>query len=222
MTDDLDDVQEALLEVLEREERPVCTAVELADELDVSRPTATNLLYRLVARGSARTAKLGGVRLWWPADLSPAKTPKKTPAEPPADPDPSAGTETYSSAQTQADTPANTPAVTPAKEDGPRADGRDDQDDVDDEIEAVVLSVSSSWEDDPDRLEARRAAARAALQVALEADDPKGKSDLQDLHDEHPVSGQNYETWWRKNVRPVLSETGTYSQGSHGYRIDSL
>jgi hypothetical protein len=36
---------------------------------------------------------------------------------------------------------------------------------------------------------------------------------------ECPVPGQDRETWWRKNIRPVLKEAGEYSNGRHGYVV---
>jgi hypothetical protein len=91
-----------------------------------------------------------------------------------------------------------------------------------DRVRAAVDAVAEGWADSGDRLEARKAAARAVLEYALE-DGAVGKSEEgRELHDKHPVMGQNFDTWWRKNVRPVLNEYGEYSQGAHGYVVEEI
>jgi hypothetical protein len=88
-------------------------------------------------------------------------------------------------------------------------------------VEAIVSEVSHSWDDD-DRLEDRRAAARAALQ-ALQDRGQLGRTEAVDelgLRDQCPVNGQDEETWWRQNIRPVLSEVASYSRGRHAYVLD--
>jgi len=83
--------------------------------------------------------------------------------------------------------------------------------------------VSDDWSDTDERLAARRAAANAALQHAVETGEAVGKSDALELfYDEYAVDGQNEETWWRKNIRPVLKAVGEYSKGEHGYVVDDL
>jgi len=95
--------------------------------------------------------------------------------------------------------------------------------DVDSGIDAVVAHVSDDWSDTDERLAARRAAANAALQHAVETGEAVGKSDALELfYDEYAVDGQNEETWWRKNIRPVLKAVGEYSKGEHGYVVDDL
>jgi len=93
--------------------------------------------------------------------------------------------------------------------------------DVDQRVAAVVDSVAASWADD-DRLDDRREAARRVLAYAVETDEAVGKSSeiVVETFDECPVAGQDRETWWRKNVRPVLKEAGDYSAGRHGYVVD--
>lgn len=91
-----------------------------------------------------------------------------------------------------------------------------------DAVAAAVDAVAEGWADSGDRLEARKAAARAVLEYALK-DGAVGKSEQgRELHDEYPVTGQNFDTWWRKNVRPVLNEYGEYSQGAHGYVVEEV
>lgn len=85
-------------------------------------------------------------------------------------------------------------------------------------VREVVDAVAAGWDDAPDRLDARKDAAAAALRFALDAEGAVGRSDVvPELYDEFPVEGQSEETWYRKNVRPVLQEVGEYSQGQHGY-----
>jgi len=93
-------------------------------------------------------------------------------------------------------------------------------DDLDQRVAAVVDAVAASWADD-DRLDDRREAARRVLAYAIETDEAVGKSSeiVAEVFDECPVDGQNLETWWRKNVRPVLKEAGDYSAGRHGYVV---
>jgi len=90
-------------------------------------------------------------------------------------------------------------------------------------VEAVVERVSDGWQDTDERLAARRAAARAVLQHAVDTGDAVGKTDaIEEFGDEFGVDGQNDETWYRKNIRPVLREVGEYSSGVHGYVVDDL
>lgn len=94
---------------------------------------------------------------------------------------------------------------------------------ADDEVRAFVERVAEreGWDDDG-RREARIDAAAAALQAVRERGQ-LGKSEAVDdlgLFDEFPVAGQDAETWWRRNVRPVLREVADYSRGVHGYVLD--
>jgi Arc/MetJ-type ribon-helix-helix transcriptional regulator len=93
--------------------------------------------------------------------------------------------------------------------------------DVSDDVVAAVENVSDSWEDAPDRLQARKNAAAKILQHALDTGDAVGKSSdiVEQVREQHPVEGQKAETYYRKNIRPVLKEYGTYSQGKHGYIV---
>ncbi len=92
-----------------------------------------------------------------------------------------------------------------------------------DDVRAVVEEIADreGWPDDG-RREARITAAVAAVETAQERGS-LGKSEAVDelgLAEEYPVSGQDGETWWRKNVRPVLRAIGDYDSGAHGYRVD--
>ena len=50
---------DSVLDVFDREEVPVLTASEVADELDCSRPSAYNKLEELVERGELHKKKVG-------------------------------------------------------------------------------------------------------------------------------------------------------------------
>jgi hypothetical protein len=99
--------------------------------------------------------------------------------------------------------------------------GRGTADDVAGAVGDVVDEVAESWGDTGDRLDARKAAARAVVEYARTAD-AVGKSDdrVDELYEQYPVPGQDRETWWRQNIRPVLREVGEYNQGLHGYVVD--
>lgn len=86
---------------------------------------------------------------------------------------------------------------------------------------AERVADREGWDDDG-RREARIEAAAAAVRAIRERGQ-LGRTEAVDdlsLYDEHPVTGQDSETWWRKNVRPVLQEVGDYSRGVHGYILD--
>jgi hypothetical protein len=101
-------------------------------------------------------------------------------------------------------------------------DSRSDTDSGRADVARAVEAVADGWGDAPDRLEARKAAATAVLTAALEGG-PIGQSEaVERFYEEYPVPGQNEDTWWRKQARPVLKEYGTYSQGQHGYVVDEL
>lgn len=95
--------------------------------------------------------------------------------------------------------------------------------DVDPDVWTAVEAVAESWDDTPERLEQRKRAAAAVLQHAVETGDYIGKRDaVENFRDSHPVEGQNERTWWRQNARRVLREYGEYSNGKHGYKVDSI
>lgn len=107
-----------------------------------------------------------------------------------------------------------------ADEGGPAA--RAVETDVEAAARELVERVAENWNDDPERLAARKDAATVALVTAATGDETIGKSDdvVDELYDAHPVPGQSRETYWRENIRPVLSEVGTNPQGTHGYRVE--
>jgi hypothetical protein len=93
--------------------------------------------------------------------------------------------------------------------------------DISDDIAEAVEKVASGWEDDPDRLRARKNAAATVLQHGLDSGEAVGKSSeiVEKAREQYPVTGQNAETYYRKNIRPVLKKYGNYSQGHHGYIV---
>jgi len=91
-----------------------------------------------------------------------------------------------------------------------------------DAVDTVVERVSSGWEDDEERLEQRRAAGHAVLQHAVDSGDAVGKTDaIEKFRDQYHIDGQNEETWWRKNIRPVLKAVGEYSKSRKGYVVEA-
>jgi hypothetical protein len=84
---------------------------------------------------------------------------------------------------------------------------------------AILESVVASWDRDG-RHEDRRAAADAALSLLLSRGQLSKSEALDELLPEYSVDGQSDETWWRKNVRPVLQEAATYSKGVNAYVLD--
>jgi len=109
----------------------------------------------------------------------------------------------------------------PERESEPEPVVDDTSADAADPVTTVVDRVSDNWDDTEDRMEARRAAARAVLQHAVDTGDAVGKGEAIDQFlPEHAVDGQGDETWWRKNIRPVLKAVGEYSNGRHGYLVD--
>lgn len=88
------------------------------------------------------------------------------------------------------------------------------------DVDDVVERVSESWDDD-DRLDDRRAAARAVLSYAVNTGEAVGKQEaIHNFREEFDVDGQNEESWWRQNIRPVLKDVGTYSKGQKGYVVE--
>ena len=96
--------------------------------------------------------------------------------------------------------------------------------DVSGDVVAAVENVADSWEDAPDRLQTRKNAAAKTLQYALDTGEAVGKSSdiVATVREQHPVEGQKAETFYRKNIRPVLKEYGTYNQGKHGYVVSEV
>jgi hypothetical protein len=87
----------------------------------------------------------------------------------------------------------------------------------------VVDQVAEDWERDS-RFENRREAAILVLTHALESEEGVGRSSdiVGEAMERFPVEGQNRETYYRKNLRPVLSEVGEYSRGTGKYTVRDL
>jgi hypothetical protein len=88
-----------------------------------------------------------------------------------------------------------------------------------DALNDVVEKVADGWEDHPERLADRKQAALAVLEYAREHGSVSKQEAKEEIEPEHPVEGQQPDTWYRKNIRPVLDEAGEYDPGTHGYRI---
>lgn len=210
------------------------TAPEIADHFNVSRRTALRYLDRLEEDGEIASKAAGGrSRVWWvpfgainrrrrefedAGAADPGPDPDAV-VEPDPEPEPaitiegaSQGSRTTTSPSASGEWPADDPepeteipAVT----------------DLDEDVVAAVDRIARNWDRD-DRLEKRKLVAGLVLQHAVDSGDHVGKTDpvVEAIAEKHPVEGQDRETWWRRNIREVLKEVGTYSRGHHGYRVD--
>lgn len=172
---------------------------DVTDRVGCSYELAYKRLNQLEDEGRVTSRKIGNARLWQLVD------------------EPDDGDDDHESAgdESAPDRREIDPAPEPDRSPAPEPD-HDERPDV----ETVVDDVAAGWDDDH-RLEDRKAAAVAVLTHAIETGDPVGKGDaVEQFYDEYPVDGQNAETWWRQNVRPVLQAVGDYSRGHHGYRVD--
>lgn len=217
---DLDDVHDALVAIVTEEGRPIATAPEVAEQLDQTRRKTLDDLRLLERAGDVESHAVGAnARVWWPTEhvsISPGASADVNDRTP----EPRDGAE-------RAEAP-------PARETGQASDGVDAASDadsppemeanVDEAVRAAVERVAEGWDDTPERLETRKNAAAVVLQHALDTGDAIGKSSdvVDDVRAAFPVEGQKPETYWRKNIRPVLQEHGDYSRGNHGYIVDDL
>lgn len=87
------------------------------------------------------------------------------------------------------------------------------------DVRQRVEAIAESWDDD-DRLDDRIDAGVAVVEYAQEHGSVGKSEAIDEIEPEFSVRGQNGETWWRKNIRPVLQEFGEYDSGAHGYRIN--
>lgn len=175
---------------------------DVTDRVGCSYELAYKRLNQLEDDGQVTSRKVGNARLWqlvnYPSPT--ATTDENAPSRPESDPAPG---------------PDQSPTDEPEREHGQRAAAES----VVDAVAAGRVGDGGRWDRD-DRLEDRKAAAVAVLEHALETGEHVSKSDAVDVfHDSHSVDGQNTETWWRQNVRPVLRAVGTHSSG-RGYRVD--
>jgi hypothetical protein len=88
-------------------------------------------------------------------------------------------------------------------------------------VDHAVQEVAASWDID-DRFSNRKAAARMVLRHAVDTGEAIGKSSeiVKEARETYPVEDQSDETYWRQNIRVVLSEFGTYSKAKQGYTIN--
>ena len=95
---------------------------------------------------------------------------------------------------------------------------------VEDHVQEAVVAATGTWEDSEERLETRREAAATVLEHALRTDEAVGQNSpiVEEVMAEYPVDGHVKEMYWRRNLRPVLDEFGTYDLESHGYEVDDL
>lgn len=192
------------------------TAPEVAEKLNCSRRTALNKLNALEADDVIASKRVGGRSkvFWTPLEAEPEPTVvRETPVTPTDD--------------RRDRSPADEPPVDDGGVSAPtigeviEADLDIDPDAVDDRVWSAVDRVADGWDDDH-RLETRKTAAALVLQHAVESGEYVGQSDpvVESVRERYPVDGQNETTWWKKNIRAVLSEVGDYSRGKHGYRVD--
>jgi len=85
---------------------------------------------------------------------------------------------------------------------------------------SVVDEITDGWTDSDERLAQRRSAAEAAVELARERGQLGRSIAVDELLPQHSVPGQNEETWWRQNIRPVLSEIGTFSPSDAAYILE--
>lgn len=112
--------------------------------------------------------------------------------------------------------------VLPPDHDGDRPSS-ETYDVVDEAINSddVVSRISRSWTDPEQKLDQRREAAAAALELIRRRGQLGKRHAVETLLPEFAVDGQNDETWYRQNVRPVLREVATYSPTDGAYVIES-
>jgi hypothetical protein len=87
-------------------------------------------------------------------------------------------------------------------------------------VDHAVQEVAAGWDVD-DRFSNRKAAAQMVLRHAVETGEAIGKSSeiVEEARETYPVEGQSDETYWRQNIRAVLSEFGAYSKAKQGYTV---
>ena len=184
-----------ILTVIRESDKPVLPTAAIAEELPIKHRGTLKRLNRLLDEGRINRMEVGPRGQVWYVDED------ETAAETP-----------------QIDADESDDQRDRLVEPEPESDKTDEQ-----RIEAVVDNIAEGWTDDDDRLADRKAAARAVLEHAINTGNAVGKSDAVDtFYDQYPVDGQSEDTWWRKNVRPVLREIGTYSNAEHGYIADPL
>lgn len=90
---------------------------------------------------------------------------------------------------------------------------------ADDDLVAAVNRVADNWEGPDARIESRKEAALASLEYAREHGTISKREAIEQIEPEHPVDDQTANTWFRKNVCPVLHEVGEYIECERIYRL---
>lgn len=217
MKEQVEAVEQALLS----SETPVRSAADLHRGLDDETLTKNDVLSALnTLRDIERVGreKVGANAVaWWHVDrVTPPKKNRDRRArrETPG----SRGSDTAPGA----DEPSpHTPESTPDA--GDSATQEPEPPDVDARVSAAVDAIGADWDDDA-RLENRKRAATEVLQHAVTTGEGVGRSSdvFEMVLEKYPVQGQNEETYWRKNIRPVLKEFGEYSKATKAYSVESL
>jgi len=196
---------EDVLDVFDAVDGPVILSADVAEYFDVTRETARRKLQILYDRGTLDRRKVSRRVIYWRAGAAESgreSGPTPTPTEPPGEGD---------RREDAGETPPEDadPDVTV-----PDAGG------VDTRTREAVEAVAETWDDD-DRLPNRKRAAAATLQYAIDTGEAVGKSHaaVDAVRDVYPVEGQNEETYWRQNLRPILREYGEYSRATKGYDV---
>ena len=195
---------DAVLDVFEDVEGPVVLSADVADALDCSRETARRKLEQLYEGGELDRRKVSRRVVYWR-------------------PEPPAGSPAERADDVLAAEPVETPTEPPERDEhaasddgGERASTRRE---TADSIDDVVDSVGTHWGDRPQRVDERKAAARAVLEYAREHGDVSKLEAINEIEPDHSVEGQNPETWYRNNVRPVLREACEYDSATRSYHF---
>ena len=190
-----------VLDVFERVLGPVVTTSDVASALDVSTETARQRLGELVMDGYLDTRKTGRTQVYWIKDR---------------DPDPS------DAFAADVEEEPRDEVVDDQRAQNDRDDAPEVPNEISDDVWSVVDEVSDSWDDDQ-RKKNRRMAGAAALHYALNDGSVGKSSEIVDaIREQYPVDRQDRETYYRKNIRAVLSEVGDYSRATGSYSVESL
>jgi hypothetical protein len=191
-----------LLDVFRSTEDPVLSTAEVADAVPIKRRGTLDRLRSLEADGQLDSKPVGGRNtVWWIADARDTDT-----TQPPRDGRQSA--ETPSKAQADEwDEDTDETHETPVSGD------------EHDALSDVVEEVADGWEDNPDRIADRKRAALAVLEYAQEHGSVSKREAKEEVEPNHPVDNQQPDTWYRKNIRPVLNEAAQYDQSARAYTL---
>jgi hypothetical protein len=191
-----------LLDVFRATDDPVLSTAEVADAVPIKRRGTLDRLRSLEADGELDSKPVGGRNtVWWIADAQ-------------------------NTAATQPSRDGRESVETPAKAQADEWD--EDTDDTHetpvsgdehDALSDVVEEVADGWEDNPDRIAARKRAALAVLAYAQEHGSVSKREAKEEVEPNHPVENQQPDTWYRKNIRPVLNEAAQYDQSARAYTL---